>query len=304
MTGYAHPLYAESLAEFGRPRPLQASGGWVLERPVPGSPLADLMGCYPIFACTDWSRLPEDFKGMQGQFVSLSLVADPFGRYTLDDLHHCFHRVKPFKEHYLTEIGRLTPDAISKHHRYYARRALRDLRVERCHDPPAHLDEWVCLYANLIKRHGLSGIKAFSRRAFEIQMRVPGLVMLRAVRGQETVGAHLWYVQGDVGYSHLMAVNDAGYEMSASYALYWEATLRAPEMFGPEVRRLNLGAGAGVGPDTSDGLSRFKRAWATNTCPVYFCGRVLDDEKYRALTGGQPPSATEYFPPYRKGEFK
>jgi hypothetical protein len=212
--------------------------------------------------------------------------------------------VAPFKEHYLTEVGRLTPQTVPKHHRYYARRALRDLKVERCDDPPAHLDEWVCLYANLVKRHGLSGIKAFSRRAFEIQMRVPGLVMLRALRGEETVGAHLWYVQGDVAYSHLMAVNETGYAMSASYALYWEATLHSTELFPGPVRRLNLGAGAGLGPDTSDGLARFKRGWSTATCPVYFCGRVLDDEKYRVLTASRPGSGTDYFPQYRKGEFK
>ncbi len=37
MTGYAAPLYAQSLAEFGQPLELSRCGGWLLERPVPGS---------------------------------------------------------------------------------------------------------------------------------------------------------------------------------------------------------------------------------------------------------------------------
>ena len=37
VTGYMHPGYAESLAEFGTPRELQHSGGWLQERMIPGS---------------------------------------------------------------------------------------------------------------------------------------------------------------------------------------------------------------------------------------------------------------------------
>ena len=66
MNGYAHPAYAHSLAEFGSPRPLPRSGGWLLERPIPGSPYRDAMGCYPLFAAQDWSRLYSDLDEISG----------------------------------------------------------------------------------------------------------------------------------------------------------------------------------------------------------------------------------------------
>ena len=44
VTGYLHPGYARSLAEFGTPRELERSGGWLLERAIPGSSYFDAMG--------------------------------------------------------------------------------------------------------------------------------------------------------------------------------------------------------------------------------------------------------------------
>ncbi len=46
--GYLSSAYAESLAEFGRPRELAKCGGWILERKIPGTDLHDAMGCYPL----------------------------------------------------------------------------------------------------------------------------------------------------------------------------------------------------------------------------------------------------------------
>jgi hypothetical protein len=59
-SGYMHPNYAHSLREFGEPRELPGSGGWILERIIPGTPYRDAMGCYPLFACNDWSKLAND----------------------------------------------------------------------------------------------------------------------------------------------------------------------------------------------------------------------------------------------------
>src|SRR5205807_9852136 len=63
----------------------------------------------------------------------------------------------------------------------------------------------------LVQRHGLRGIKAFSRESFRDQLAVPGITLLRAVRAGRTAGAHLWYVSGSVAYSHLMALSADGY---------------------------------------------------------------------------------------------
>ncbi|HSS29061.1 MAG TPA: hypothetical protein VLL50_14020, partial [Usitatibacter sp.] len=65
MLGYAHPGYAGSLAEFGTPRELPASGGWLLEREIPGGG-RDAMGCYPLLCCRDWRALREDLDSLEG----------------------------------------------------------------------------------------------------------------------------------------------------------------------------------------------------------------------------------------------
>jgi hypothetical protein len=303
LTGYAHPRYAASLKEFGTPRPLPRSGGWLLERAIDGTALRDAMGCYPLFACADWSQLHLDLEDSTDGLVSLSAVTDPFGDYTEDYLRRCFPDVVlPFKEHFVTELGaKPLPAFVSKHHRYYARKASEQVRVERCDNPAQFVDEWTTLYGALVERHALKGIKAFSRRSFAAQLDVPGIVMFRAVAADTTVGAHLWYVQNDVAYSHLAASNALGYELMAAYALYWFAL----EYFAEQrIGWLDVGAGAGLGGDDA-GLTRFKRGWSTASRTVYFCGRIFDRQKYAEATQakGVVAADTRYFPAYRQGEF-
>lgn len=302
VVGYAHELYAESLSEFGRPRRLPRCEGWILERSIPGVSDLDALGCYPLFACRDWSELEADLNDIKSELVSLSLVTDPFGDYDRAQLERCFKDVVvPFKEHFVADLSRPARELISKHHRYYAQKAMSSVRVERCAEPASFLDEWTELYANLTERHALKGIKAFSKNAFARQMRVPGLVMLRATTDEgEAIGAHLWFVRGDVAYSHLAAVSPRGYDLMASYALYRFAL----ESFAGEVRWLNFGAGAGVGTDATDGLTRFKRGWSSETRTAYFCGRIFDRQRYaEILAARELPDSSNYFPAYRQGEF-
>lgn len=302
--GYASARYVESLREFGTPLHLPRCDGWLLERPIPGSPARDAMGCYPLFACSDWSMLAADCQALSGRLASVSLVTDPFAPLNAVDLQAAFDLVVPFKEHFAVELSPSRPPVTSKHHRYYARKALKELRVIKCVDPgPAELEQWALLYSKLVQRHRLRGIKAFSRQSFAGQMRVPGLVMLQVRRDSRVIGAHLWFVQGEVAYSHLMALDDEGYACNAAYALYWQAIHEAASMFSPHVRWLSLGGGAGVDPSATDGLARFKRGWSNATRQVYLCGKILDAPLYDRLAqvAGTPRSA--YFPAYRAGEF-
>lgn len=292
-TGYSHPDYAASLSEFGAPRYLPRSGGWVLERDIPDTPYHDAMGPYPLFVCRDWSRLREDLDKIE-DLVSLTLVTDPFGEYDEHLLSRCFDAVRSFKEHFVTDLALPADTIVSKHHRYYSRKALEKVRVKECEEPMRFLDEWTDLYAGLAKRHGLSGIKAFSRDAFVRQLQVPDLVMLRATSGGETVGMHLWYVSGEVAYSHLAVSNERGYELMAAYALHRFAV----EHFAGRVRWLDLGAGAGAGGEPG-GLDRFKKGWASGIRTVYLCGRVFDRKAYEELS---EESEIGYFPAYRAGE--
>jgi hypothetical protein len=126
------------------------------------------------------------------------------------------------------------------------------------------------------------------------------MVLLRATHKETTVGITLWYVQGDVGYYHLGAVSEAGYELRASFALFRFAI----EYFATiGLRWLDLGAGAGIKSNDIDGLTRFKRGWSTGTRTAYFCGRIFDRTRYLEIAKASPAFATGYFPIYRSGEF-
>ena len=302
MNGYSHPDYAASLTEFGRPRPLPRSNGWLLERPIIHTPYRDAMGCYPLFACSDWSKLNLDLEELNNDLVSVAIVADPFGDHDEVQLRKCFPTVvSPFKEHMVTDLSRSPESFVRPQHRHKARKALEHLDIERCEEPTQFANEWIKLYGNLIQRHGIRGLAAFSATSFKAQLAVPGISMFRATLNNETVGMILWYTDREVAYYHLGAYSEQGYKLEASFALFW----RALEYFSSEkVKWLNLGAGAGLSSkDGADGLTRFKRGWATGTRTVYFCGRIFDQLKYAEAMRSRNITTTDYFPAYREGEF-
>ena len=300
-TGYLHPDYAKSLSEFGQPRPLQRCGGWVLQRPIGKTGHCDAIGCYPLFCCRDWRLLGSDLNELVGQLVSVSMVIDPFADITETQLRDSFDLVKRYKEHWCVDLRSLDGEVGNKHHRYYARKALRQIDVEARTQPAQFAAEWSAMYANLVQRHAIRGIQAFSPRAFAAQLNVSGMIMFRATQGSVAVAAHLWYVQGEVAYSHLAASTDLGYAANASYALYYRAISAFKDGIAPSVRHVHLGAGAGIA-EKNDGLTLFKKGWANCSRPAYFCGRILDRETYEDLGANAGCADFSYFPAYRKGE--
>ncbi len=299
-TGYRHPAYANSLAEFGTPRNLMRCGGWILEREIPNAGARDGMGCYPLFACRDWAELGPDLEDLASSIVCISVVTDPFGVEDPSALRDCFpDLVVPFKQHFIFEPDRALRAAVSPHHRYYAERALRDVTVHVCEPPRDWATIWNDLYRMVIQRHGIRGVPRFSHQAFALQLEVPGLVMLRAMHRNEVVSMALWYVQGEVAYYHLAASSDLGYSLGASYGLLW----RSLEFFqASALTAIDLGAAAGR-HDAGDGLSRFKRGWATGQRTAYLCGRIFDRTRYNAITAAAGKTGSDYFPAYREGEF-
>ncbi len=300
MTADQNERFARSLAEFGTPRHLPHCDGWVLERDIPGTSARDAMGCYPLFTCRDWARLGTDLDELRGELVSLGMVADPFGNYSAEELRDVFvDSCHVFKRHFVVDLSRPVDSIPSRHHRYYARRAGKELQVEVCDEPLQFLDDWVELYGTLTERHGITGIRAFSRDAFAQQLVMPQLVMLRAVHASKTVGAHLWTLDDGVATSYLAASSRRGYELMAAYALY----AKALEHFSRTERWMNLGAGAGMDSDAKDGLTRFKRGWSTGVRNAYFCGRILNPNKYRELAAPFQEQESSHFPRYRAREY-
>jgi len=302
VTGYLHADYARSLSEFGTPRKLTRSGGWILERQIPSSPYRDGMGCYPLFCCQDWSKLHVDLNDFRDVLITLSLVTDPFGDFDLEYLNKFFDLVIPFKRHYIADLSMPTNKFVHKKWRQNARKAKKQgVYIEKCEEPKKLISEWDSLYKCLIDRHNIKGIRAFSRRSFAKQLNIPGLVMFRALFQNKAIGAMLWYVQEEVAYAHLLALSPLGYELKASYGLYDISFDYFSE--DNKVHWLNLGAGAGIKDNGKDGLSRFKKGWSNGTRTAYFCGRIFNKKKYLEIVKSKGSGNTDYFPAYRMGEF-
>ena len=295
-TGYLHANYARSLAAFGTPHYLPDAQGWLLKRPIPFSPHWDAMGCYPFFACKNWRQLDSELASLQQDLVSVMLVTDPLGYVEPSALQATFtDLLRPYKDHFIVDLHPPLGRNLNAHHRRNVRQALSQVVVEHC-TPAAAFDEWVTLYAHLIQRHHITGIAAFSRESFAAQWQVPGLTVLRATAQGETVGMTLWYTDEERVYYHLAAYSPRGYEMKASYALFHAAM----EHFAHAgIRWMALGAGAGTHNDGADGLTRFKRGWATETRPVYLCGRIFDQPTYSKLVGANAATTGSFFPAYR-----
>jgi len=298
--GYSHPLYAQSLHEFGEPRELPHCGGWILVRKIPGTQYEDAMGCYPLFACHDWMKLHTDLEEIGRDLISVVLVTDPFGANEPDYLRRCFRDVVlPFKAHFVADLQFPLEEIVGRRHRKNARRALRKMQVDVLREPVHLVDEWLALYNHLVERHNVSGIRAFSREAFTNQLSIPGTVVLRAMYEGQIVAAQIYFVQGEVAYCHLGAANQFGYDLGAFYALDFYAV----EYFADKVHWLDLGGGAGITTDGTDGLSTYKRGWSTETHTSYLCGRIFNRELYEEILRFTNIGETDYFPAYRKGEF-
>lgn len=293
-SGYLHANYARSFAALGASQYLSNAQGWLLLRDVPGAPYQDAMGCYPLFSCHNWRALKADLDELSPNLVSVTLVTDPLGTFDLADLQPAFpHLLQPYKEHFIVDLKR--PLNSNAHHRRNVRQALAQVVVEPC-DPATAFEDWVSLYANLIQRHHITGLAAFSRASFAEQWQVPGLTILRATHQNETVGMTLWFSEGERVYYHLAAYSARGYELKASYALF-QAALEHFAQAG--ARWIVLGAGAGTHNDGSDGLTRFKRGWANETRTVYLCGRILNQAAYAELVGAAVTTGQNFFPAYR-----
>ena len=297
--GYLNETYANSLEEFGAPVALTASGGWILRRAIADTGCVDAMGVYPLLCCRDWSRLPQDLEALDRDLVSFAAVLDPFGDVSIAADQRLWSVARPFKRHYVADLTAPLDSYVSEHHKYYARQALKRVGVELCDEAVGHLDEWCQLYHELSNRHGVTGLRRFSRASFEKLLATPGLLAFRACADGATVGMNLIMVHREVAYTHLSAFSEEGYRRRAAYAIRWTVL----EALRSRARWLDLGGSAGA-EDANDGLSAFKRGWSNETRVAWFCGRVCNRGAYDDLVAQFGIEAGErYFPAYRAGEF-
>lgn len=293
--GYQSATYAHSFSEHGILQHLDSCKGWVISRQIPTTSYRDAIGLYPLFCCQNWNSLIRDIKALSNDLVSVCLVPDPFGNYTDDLLKEAFDYVRPYKTRYITELSRSPDKFVSNHHRKYAEKGFKVLDIDVCERPEDHLDEWINLYSHTCQKHRITGMAAFSREAFRLQLSVPGVVMFRAKHNGEPVAIHIWMTNNRVGYGHLAGHRSDVYELNASYALYWYAL----HWFHNKIDHLDLGSVSGITPNEGDGLSFFKRGWSTETRVSLFCEKVLNADSYTELLQTVPRHQGHYFPAYR-----
>lgn len=300
MQGYLSREYATSLNEFGTVLPLKASGGWLLKRPIENTGYFDGMGIYPLLCCHDWSALPDDLASLNKDLVSVSMVSDPCGNYTKNELQNYFSDICiPFKTHFITDLKKNIKTIVSKHHLRNVKKACSNVSVNVEYEPEQVLSKWNTLYCHLIQRHNIQGIAKFSETVFNAQFKTPGLTIFSATYEEEIVGMVLFIKTADIVYYHLGAYNAVGYQTKASYAIFWNAI----EYFQSNgYSLLNLGGAAGISDNKNDGLSRFKHGWSSHQRLAYFCGKIFDRKAYDALVKKSSGIINEnYFPLYRSG---
>ena len=265
----------------------------VLTRPTPGAEARDAAGCYPLAVLGEDADLEAGLAWLRAQgLVAVGLVPDPLTAPPLAALEAAFPLCVPFKTHLLVDYGR--PVRFSKHHRYEVKRSLAQVSVEEV-ALADHLAAWTSLYGHLARRHGIGDDAAFTPDTFGRLAKVEGLRTLAAFEAGAVVSMHLWIVDAErgLGYSLLAASSPEGYGRSAAYGVY-DTAIR---LFS-NLKQLNLGAGAGLSSASDDGLTRFKRGFANAEVQAVFCGAILDEDRYAALSGGVREAAPP-FPAYR-----
>gem|GEM_PF-121253 len=295
--GYLSRPYVDSLDVLGTPRRLPASGGWLLVRDVPGRGVRDAVAPYPLLLCQDWSRLGDDLGDAAADLVTVAGVTDPLAPVPGAALADAFpDLLRVHKQHFLADLADDPARRLPRHHRRRLRAAAGAVSVVEV-DPPAALETWCELYGVLRERHGITGVPAFSRRAFRRQLATPGVRVFAARAGTTDVAMLLWYRVRRIAYYHLGASSSAGYALGASYAAM-HASLETLAADGCEVAV--LGGGLRSDDPDRDGLARFKAGWSARTAPAFLVGRVTDHRLYARLCGRPPrPPALHYFPAYR-----
>jgi hypothetical protein len=300
--GYQHPGYAASLSHLGTLQRLEHARGWILVRSIgKTNPQRDAMGLYPFSCFENVTALPHDLEVIgQSGLVSLVVVTDPMISLGKADLYKHFDVTNPFKEHFIADLSESVTTIASRHHSYYARKAGKELRVALVEDPTHFLDDWVSLYSRLTNKHSINDLRAFPRSTFAQLLRLPGIVVFKAMRDHRVVGAQIFLIQDTVAHAHLAAFSEEGYEYGASYLLDWCAF----DYFTGKVNHINWGGGAGAADPQRDGLARYKQGWSNRQCTSYLLGKIFDPNAYQAICKTTDQQNTDnYFPAYRAGEF-
>lgn len=297
-TGYYSAEYASSFAALGEILTLPVSGLRLIKRQISEDHF-DLAGLYPYSMCRSFAQIGSEqdqaFLRESGA-VAISFVAGPFCSTHELDAMSSWTVVRPFKTHLAIELDGDWRRQIAKKTRYYVRKG-RDIHETLIANADRALAQsFYEMYQSTVRRHRITGVQRFSTDAILAQMQSPGTFVVRSVAGNKTSGLLICIRNHDHANYHLIAIDDVYYHRSTNAVLLMAAAEYCEEL---GERYLNIGGGAGMSSDATDGLYQFKRRWTPHQRRTYICGQILDYATYEHLCSKSKCSHGEFFPGYR-----
>lgn len=293
LTGYLSDAYTSSLLEFGHRAYLQRLNLALMKRKIDERGISDYTNFYPMAFVKesnhDWWGLELETAHKILTGISLTLITDPLIK--IDEfIISQFDYAKKYKTHYLVNLKKelqFEDEVLNKVNEFNSTGYEVKIKIST----ESIAQQFWKLYQNLIKKHNITGIAAFSEQSIIKQFQVPGIVVFEASKDKGPVCIRTFYIQGDNVYYHLGASNHKGYGIQASYAIHYEA-IRFFKQLG--LNYLVLG-GTTDGANAA-GLERFKKLWANETRTNYILGKILNKEIYDILSKDK---TGDYFPLYR-----
>ncbi len=286
-----------SYAGLGTPIQLPRSGLRLLKRHI-CSDFYDLIGLYPYSVSPSvasvQSEADQSYLRETGA-VSISFVSSPFLGEKIKDLRG-WDVLTPFKEHFVLDLAEDWKQFTSKKTRYLIRRSKEHNRIITVQPSTETALAFHKLYAHTVRRHNISGVQNFSVGSIHAQMKTPGSFVLQSFHEDTCSGFLIGMINQDHANYHLVAIAPEHSNKLTNYALLDAAIVFCASN---GVRYFNLGGGAGLTSDASDGLYRFKRRWSDITLKTHLCGKILRPSLYEALTEGHGAASHPFFPQYR-----
>lgn len=294
---YATPEFARSFESGFAVDVVSNSGiGW-LRRDIPESGNIDHCGPYPLVSIKDYEKAYRDLDLLRDLgSVSAVFVTDPFCEREASGELSALTLCRPYKTHYIVDTASPWRENLTKHHRQELRYAEREKVTVNIFPADASYGEtfWN-LYRVLIARHGITGIQALSKTIVEAQCALNGVIIVEASNAEDAViGSSIWFHDACNAHIHLHAQSPEGYKKRVGYLIYKAAL----DHFTQRECQVDLGGGAGLADDASDGLARFKRGFANRRAKTLLCGQILQPGLYAELAGARAESS-EFFPAYR-----
>lgn len=277
-TGYASELYKsvyynDSVTGYNE--------STLIQRRIANTGYYDLASVYPFSVDSlDLFAPPRDA-------ITTTVITNPLG-------NNSTMIGEDYKLHAVAECNLFRMAILPENHRRNIKKCQVQALTLVSISPADNADDLINLYPNLIKRHNINGVTAYTPDQLRTLLKVPGAVLFK-VRCVEygIVNVSLFYIYKDDAYYHLSCQSDHGYKINSNFLMMYDA-IRFFKSLG--LNRVEIGSH----PDgaINDGLARFKTGFSTCTLPNQIFKYIHKPDIYAKLCVDRDLNG--YFPAYRQ----